>query len=326
MGTKAKYETETVESETNLLDEMIENQKQQTLVDIQLSNEAGKEIAGLYDPTGIYNIPRKSESGELDWGGLCDVIKCTYKGKDKHIHTVGVGIAGARRAMTLYGNLEIIPDEPHLVDGEDGKLWSCTVKGIDHHNKNTVKLTYMQSASIKTKEGKIFKNENTPMVVQSKAIRNVILFLVPGSVQQKWIENYIAGKQPFENGHSHGDKIEVSEKMLGGFDSVQELELWFKKNRKALESQADYEQIVEKCKFRKRQITLFKLMEIVGQPFPGTIVSEWLDKNQIIGLEAVLGNNDAINQFKNDVAKMIPEGTPEESEKQNGKAEPGLPF
>jgi hypothetical protein len=321
--TKGKYETETTETETNLLDEMIENQKQQTLVDIQLSYEAGKEIAGLYDPIGIYNIPRKSESGKLDWGGLCDVIQCPYKNQDKHIHTVGVGIAGAKRAMSLYGNLEIMPDEPHMVDGEGEKLWSCTASGIDHHNKNQIKLTYMQSASIKTREGKIFRNENMPMIVQSKAIRNVILFLVPGSIQQKWIENYIAGKQPFENGKEGNiESLSSIMKRIEEFASIETLEAWFLQSSKNIKSRADYNSVLKTCKLKKRQLTILKLIEIGG--FPGTTVSAWLDVegNATIAEEALLGNVDAINQFKSDVSK-IPE---EKEEKETAGSEPGLPF
>lgn len=316
---KKSYETETTEG--TLIDELIENQKQQTLVDIALSNEAGKEIAGMYDPIGIYNIPRKSESGKLDWGGLCDIINCPYKNQDKHIHTLGVGIAGAKRAMSLYGNLEIMPEEPHLIDGEGEKLWSCTATGIDHHNKNQIKLTYMQSASIKTREGKVFKNDNMPMIVQSKAIRNVILFLVPGSIQQKWIDNYVAGKQPFDNARTDESKnFDKAFEIIDGFSTLKTLEGWFRQNRQSLESRPDIEKILEKCKSRKREIIFLNLMGL-GQ-FVDSEVIFWLaiEGNAKIAEEAVLGNKDAIAQFKADMVK--PETEAENTEE--GKDD--IPF
>lgn len=319
---KKNYETET--TDTPLLDELIENQKQQTLVDIALSNEAGKEIAGMYDPVGIYNIPRKSESGKLDWGGLCDIINCPYKNQDKHIHTLGVGIAGAKRAMSLYGNLEIMPEEPHLIDGEGEKLWSCTATGIDHHNKNQIKLTYMQSASIKTREGKVFKNDNMPMIVQSKAIRNVILFLVPGSIQQKWIDNYIAGKQPFDNGKQEDTKnetltLESIIKIINQFSSIESIETYFKRNRKVFEAYPEYEKIVEKCKSQKWDIIFLALMGL-GE-FQAKDIRQWLDieSNAKIAEEAALGNEDAINKFKADMQK------PKETES-NEEGKDDIPF
>jgi len=180
----------------------------------------------------------------------------------------------------------------------------------------------MQSASIKTREGKIFKNENMPMIVQSKAMRNVILFLVPGSIQQKWIENYIAGKQPFENTRESYEEDKSMDKafiLIEGFSSLQTLEGWFRQNRKNLESRQDFEKILEKCKFRKKQIILFKLMEL-GE-YAGTDVGEWLDieRNAKIAEEAALGNKDAIAQFKADMEKP-------EAQKENVEEEEKIPF
>jgi len=308
--------------EKTLLDEILENHLEQQRIDFALSKEAGDQIQGLFDPSGIYNIPKRSQTGKMDHGALCDAVKCPYKGKENHIHTIGIGIAGAQRAMNLYGKLDIDPEEPKIVDGDGEKLWSCKVSGIDGHNQNKISLTYMQSASLTTRDGRVIKNEYMPMIVQSKAIRNVILFLVPGDIKHNWIEDYQASLAPKEK--TKTDKNEkpsntdaLFQKGKAEIDALvngNDLGIWLKKNKANIEKSPNRERLEG---YIAEQAAAFKIAELklaiatisskTGLTY--TDVEKWytgIDHSQDKALaELLAGNDDAIVPVKGTVIDYL---------------------
>jgi len=169
------------------------------IVDIQLSQEIGDQLRGIFDPVGIYNFPKRSTGGSLSMPE-CDLIKCPYKGKDPHIHIIGVGIQGALRAMRAYGRLRIHADEPDIKPKGETQYWVAQVSGVDRHNQNEINRYFFQP--VKRKVGNTFVDDDqAPHIAQSKCMRNVILALIPGDLVSKWVEDYKAGKKPFDPKH-----------------------------------------------------------------------------------------------------------------------------
>ncbi len=192
---------ETKDEEKLSLDEILENTMQAFKVEQMLSSEAAKMAIGAYDDEVIYNIPRRSSIGKEDWGILCDKIPggCIYrKNKEKHVHTIGVGINGAIKIMNAYGGLEIEPSDPEMKELtflENGKLvtkayWGTKVLGINKKTDTKLTLPYMHPVMKKTGDYYQF-DEYGMQVCVSKGLRNLILKLVPENIQQKWIKEYM---------------------------------------------------------------------------------------------------------------------------------------
>ena len=167
------------------------------MVDFTLSKEISDGMRGLFDGTGIYNFPKKSFTGEKVWKE-CDLMKggCPLKGKDPHVHIVGVGVQGALKGMRAYGKMHIKNDEPKLADQDGKKFWMAHCSIQDLHNGNELDLWYREAAS-KVYNGKLTENEFAPLNAQSKCMRNTILAIIPGDLPEKWVDDYRNGKTPF---------------------------------------------------------------------------------------------------------------------------------
>jgi hypothetical protein len=177
--------------------EQVESSAQFRLIDIELSSEIVGTLRGHFAENLIYNIPRRSSSGRTEHRE-CDRMKggCPYKGQ-KHIHIVGVGYQGALTAMRAYGRMVAkVEDIPEMVDQGDKLYWAAYGEVIDRHTGNELGRWYLEPVMRKA-GGKFIENEFGASIAQSKALRNVILALIPATLMEGWIEDYREGKQAF---------------------------------------------------------------------------------------------------------------------------------
>jgi hypothetical protein len=201
LDTQPKETSVRSEDPKQLLDEILENSLQALKVEQMLSSEAAKMAIGVYSDEVIYNIPRRSSIGKEDWGILCDKIPggCpNRRNKEKHVHTIGVGINGAIKIMNTYGGMDIEPSEPEIKEItllENGKLitkayWTTKVVGINKKTDTKLSLPFMQPTMKKTGDYYQF-DEFGMQICVSKGLRNLILKLIPENIQQKWIKEYM---------------------------------------------------------------------------------------------------------------------------------------
>lgn len=192
---------ETKKEDKVTLDEIIESSMQAFKVEQMLSSEAAKMAIGAYDDEVLYNIPRRSSIGKEDWGILCEKIPggcINRRNKEKHVHTIGVGINGAIKIMNAYGGLEIEPSDPEMKELtflENGKLvtkayWGTKVMGINKKTDTKLTLPFMHPVMKKTGDYYQF-DEYGMQICVSKGLRNLILKLIPENIQQKWIKEYM---------------------------------------------------------------------------------------------------------------------------------------
>lgn len=169
------------------------------VMDAALSREIVDAMRGHYTEELIYNYPRATSTGKKSWP-LCDRMKgsCSYKGLTNHIHIIGIGYQGALTAMRAYGQIDAdISERPTQVDEGDRMYWAAYAEATDRHSGNRIARWYLQPVLMKTKKGFI-ENEFGASVVQSKALRNVVLALLPRDLLNAWIEDYKAGRKPFD--------------------------------------------------------------------------------------------------------------------------------
>jgi hypothetical protein len=123
---------------------------------------------------------------------------CKYKGVDKHIHIIGIGYQGSLTALRAYGGIEAtVPKMPEVVE-QGGKLvWAAYAEAVDLHNGTKIGRWYMQDYEMKTKRGRI-ENEFGASIAESKALRNVILALLPADLIETWKEDYRSGGKAFD--------------------------------------------------------------------------------------------------------------------------------
>ena len=167
------------------------------MVDFTLSKEVADGMRGIFDGTGIYNFPKFSATGEKIHPE-CDLMKggCPMKGKQPHIHVIGIGIQGTLRATRIYGKMKIKNARPEIANNDGKKYWVAHSEIIDGHNGNELDLWYHEPV-IKKFGDKLVENESAPQIAQSKCMRNAILAIIPGDLAEKWVEDYKAGKKPF---------------------------------------------------------------------------------------------------------------------------------
>ncbi|MHC4687972.1 MAG: hypothetical protein ACYTEW_27275 [Planctomycetota bacterium] len=167
------------------------------LVNIELSSEIVGTLRGHFSENLIYNIPRRSSTGKTEHRE-CERMKgrCPYKGQ-KHIHIVGVGYQGALTAMRAYGRMVArVEDIPEIVDQGDRLYWAAYGEATDRHTGNDIGRWYLEPVMRKS-GNKFIENEFGASIAQSKALRNVILALIPAKLMEGWIEDYKSGKQEF---------------------------------------------------------------------------------------------------------------------------------
>ena len=167
------------------------------MVDFTLSKEVTDGMRGIFDGTGIYNFCKGSFTGEKICPE-CDLMKggCPMKGKQPHIHVVGIGVQGALKAMRVYGRMKIKNAKPEIFDKDGKQYWVAHCEIVDGHNGNELDLWYYEPVMRKAGD-KLVENESAPQIAQSKGMRNTILAIIPGDLPEKWVEDYRQGKRPF---------------------------------------------------------------------------------------------------------------------------------
>lgn len=245
------------------LDEIIENTKESHLIELELSKEATRLAMGESSDEYIYNIPRETKDyGKEDWGIMCDKMPRGYckcrADKKTHVHTLGVNISGALVIMNAYMGLDIEPSDPEIKEFtmlDNGKLitrsyWYVNVKGKNKKTEITLTLPFMQPTM--KKSGNYYNfDEHGPQITVSKAIRNLILKIVPGDFQRNWIKDYMegpekpkdkpkdktkdkpedkpSGNKPSENGTTELT-IDSAIELINAIDNVPHLSNWYNKN------------------------------------------------------------------------------------------------
>lgn len=168
------------------------------IIDAKLSDEIVGTMRGHFAENLIYNIPRRTNTGRKEHRE-CDLMpnSCPYKGKQPHIHVLGVGIQGALTAMRAYGRIHAdIPSMPEMVEHGDRLYWAAYAVATDGHTGNEYGRWYFEPVMRKA-GNKNIENEFGVSIAQSKALRNVILALIPARLMESWIEDYKAGKKAF---------------------------------------------------------------------------------------------------------------------------------
>lgn len=244
--------SETKETEkTETLDEILEHTRESHIIELELSKEATRLALGESSDEYIYNIPRQAEYGQIDCGPMCDKMPrgyCKYRAdKAKHVHTLGININGAMVIMNAYMGLEIIPSDPEIKEYtimENGKLvtksyWYVSVKGVNSKTETKLTLPFMQPTL--KKSGNYYNfDEYGPQIAISKAIRNIVLKLVPGNFQQSWIKDYMEGTKPKDKpkekitdkpSDNAGEmSVESAIEHLNSIESITYLSNWYNKN------------------------------------------------------------------------------------------------
>ena len=168
------------------------------IMDSRLTTEIVDQLRGHYTEDLIYNIPRTG--GSKNTHPECDKMRggCPYKGKSNHIHILGVGYQGALTAMRAYGQLKAyVQERPEVVEEGEKLYWAAYAEVTDGHNGNAIGRWYLESVLLTTRRG-VIEKEFASSVAQSKALRNCILALIPHALLKQWIDDYRAGKQPFD--------------------------------------------------------------------------------------------------------------------------------
>lgn len=179
--------------------DQVEGDAQFRLIDIQLSSEIVGTLRGHFAKNLIYNIPRFSARGSKTHIE-CDLIEggCRYKGQRPHIHIVGVGYQGALTAFRAYGRMSAtVENIPEIVEQGDKLYWAAYGEANDRHTGNDIGRWYLEPVMRKSGT-KFIENDFGASIAQSKALRNVILALIPAKLMEGWIEDYKAGKQAFD--------------------------------------------------------------------------------------------------------------------------------
>lgn len=177
--------------------EQVENDAQFRIIDIELSSEIVGTMRGHFAKNLIYNIPRRSPKGRTSHRE-CDRMPngCSYKGQP-HIHIIGVGYQGALTALRAYGKMSAtVKDMPEMVEQGAKNYWAAYGEATDRHTGNELGRWYMEPV-LRKAGGKFIENEFGMSIAQSKALRNVILALIPAKLMEGWIEDYKDGKQAF---------------------------------------------------------------------------------------------------------------------------------
>lgn len=196
---------EVTESDRSKLDEILtkmdaeqaEGADFSNLVNAELSNEIVGTLRGHFAQNLIYNIPRRSPKGAKHHRE-CEAMKnkCPYDGQP-HIHILGVGYQGALTALRAYGRLSAtVVDMPEIAEQGDKLYWAAYGEASDRHTGNEIGRWYLEPVMRKA-GSKFIENEFGASIAQSKALRNVILALIPAKLMEGWIEDYKAGKQAF---------------------------------------------------------------------------------------------------------------------------------
>jgi len=266
LGLETKETKETKEDKIMTLDELIDSTKEAHLIELELSKEATRLAMGESSDEYIYNIPRETKDyGKEDCGIMCDKMPrgyCKYRAeKQKHIHTLGVNINGALVIMNAYMGLDIEPSDPEIKEFtmlENGKLitkayWYVNVKGVNKKTEVKLSLPFMQPTM--KKSGNYYTyDEYGSQIAVSKAVRNLILKIVPGNFQQNWIREYMenpaekknkpkdnpkdkpgtsTGKEdplnPIENGNTELT-IESAIEKINAIDALPHLSNWYNKH------------------------------------------------------------------------------------------------
>jgi len=200
-----------VEQKDSILDDLIEKIDMDAtekavvfrILDRDLTKEITDQLSGHYDASVIYNKPFASENGKVDWGHLCDVMNygkgCSYRKKGKkHVHVTGVGYQGALVAMRAYGQMSVTVDKCPELKEEGGELiWMAYAEAHDHHTNITIGRWYGEKLMLATRGG-VIEKEHAMSIAESKAMRNVILALLPKDLMQKWMDDYRTGGKSFD--------------------------------------------------------------------------------------------------------------------------------
>jgi hypothetical protein len=212
MGTldtdKAKVSgAEVTEQDQSTLDKILKKMEEDqteadaftNLVNVELSNEIVGTLRGHFSQNLIYNIPRFSGNGAKTHRE-CDLMKnpCPFKGKKPHVHIVGVGYQGALTALRAYGRMSAtVEDMPEIVEQGDKLYWAAYGEAVDRHTGNDIGRWYLEPV-LRKSGNKFIENEHGASIAQSKALRNVVLALIPAKLMEGWIEDYKSGKQAFD--------------------------------------------------------------------------------------------------------------------------------
>lgn len=193
------------------LGDILERTMETMQIEHALNQEALKIATGTFSDDVIYNIPRKTSNeklGKADWGAVCDKIGCPYKGKELHVHTLGVNIVGATKIANAYGDIDIVAETPQikeltLLEGGllvNRQVWQSSVKITNKKTNNSLVLPYQIPVMTQIKTGynqqakkNIYSyeyNEYGFQICLSKNIRNAILAVIPENIKQKWIDEY----------------------------------------------------------------------------------------------------------------------------------------
>jgi hypothetical protein len=168
------------------------------VIDVELSHEIVGTLRGHFAQNLIYNIPRTSSRGKTSYPE-CDRMPggCPYKGKTNHIHILGVGYQGALTALRAYGRMSAtVRDMPDMVEQGDKLYWAVYGEALDRHTGNELGRWYLEPV-LRKSGNRFIENEFGASIAQSKALRNVILALIPAKLMEGWIEDYKAGKEAF---------------------------------------------------------------------------------------------------------------------------------
>jgi hypothetical protein len=172
------------------------------VIDIAVTDQIVRGLRGHFLPELCYNIPRRTPSGKLEWPE-CDQMPngyCKYReGKDKakHIHIVGIGYHGAAEALQVIPGLTAdVVDAPTIVVEGEKAFWRCKAICLDTRTGSSI-TRYAFKPVMELRRDGIIESEHAMLVVQSLAVRNVVLAMIPFRLKQTWIEEYKVGKKKF---------------------------------------------------------------------------------------------------------------------------------
>lgn len=170
------------------------------VIDIAITNEIVEGLRGHFQQELCYNIPRRSETGRVEWPE-CDRMPngyCKYRKEGvKHIHIVGIGYQGAAEALQVMpGFTADVVEAPTTVQEMGQAFWRCKAECRDTRTGSSITRWAMKPYLVSRREG-VVVDEFAYLVVQSLAVRNVILAMVPYALKSAWIEEYKLGAKAF---------------------------------------------------------------------------------------------------------------------------------
>lgn len=212
-GTKTNGQKNGAASVTSVLEdakkeaEAAEQAQEETLPVVIEMGEVSMQSAGdyaavinnldqVYTSDVVYCYSVYSKSGKKEYPE-CKNVGCTMIGRP-HGHIKGISYVGAQTAAQVYGGLDVqVSEKPHLVEFDDVEYYECEITGRDLV-RGLVYKRYQYEILWKTGSGgSLYRDDNAPITVQSKGIRNMILMFIPKPLQDTWIADKLEGRPAF---------------------------------------------------------------------------------------------------------------------------------